>query len=208
MEMTHAQRLILSNQYKMMTMLDPDNAARYSRLQTIVERGFGLQMRELDREFGELKEETCRIVIDIMEMYHALHVSWTNLKDQQSIDERRVTFLGFDAATEARYLSYVRFMVNTEGRYTHFDAGTHGFNAQTPMWDKYQRMLSAWHACPRQYHLSSNEIQQIINARRRCVCSVKVFCLIWTVRWWIRCRWWSARGAIGPTGTASTIRTY
>lgn len=57
MEMTHAQRLILSNQYKMMTMLDPDNAARYSRLQTIVERGFGLQMRELDREFGELKEE-------------------------------------------------------------------------------------------------------------------------------------------------------
>jgi len=32
------------------------------------------------------------------------------------------------------------------------------------MWDKYQRMLSVWHACPRQYHLSSNEIQQIINA--------------------------------------------
>ena len=164
MEMTHAQRLILSNQYKMMTMLDPDNAARYSRLQTIVERGFGLQMRELDREFGELKEETCRTVIDIMEMYHALHVSWTNLKDRQSIDERRVTFLGFDAATEARYLSYVRFMVNTEGRYTHFDAGTHGFNAQTPMWEKYQRMLGVWHSCPRQYHLSSNEIQQIINA--------------------------------------------
>jgi len=133
-------------------------------LQTIVERGFGLQMRELDREFGELKEETCRTVIDIMEMYHALHVSWTNLKDAQTIDERRVTFLGFDVATESRYLSYVRFMVNTEGRYTHFDAGTHGFNSQTPMWEKYQRMLSVWHSCPRQYHLSSNEIQQIINA--------------------------------------------
>ncbi len=75
MEMTNAQRLILSNQYKMMTMMDPANAERYRRLQTIIERGYGLQMRELDREFGELKEETCRIVIDIMEMYHALHVS-------------------------------------------------------------------------------------------------------------------------------------
>ena len=96
------QRLILSNQYKMMTMLDPANAERYRRLQTIIERGYGLQMRELDREFGELKEETCRTIIDIMEMYHALHVSWSNLQDQQSIDERRVTFLGFDAATEAR----------------------------------------------------------------------------------------------------------
>lgn len=29
MEMTHAQRLILSNQYKMMTLLDPDNSDRY-----------------------------------------------------------------------------------------------------------------------------------------------------------------------------------
>ena len=58
MEMTNAQRLILSNQYKMMTMMDPANAERYRRLQTIIERGYGLQMRELDREFGELKEET------------------------------------------------------------------------------------------------------------------------------------------------------
>ncbi len=49
MEMTNAQRLILSNQYKMMTMLDPANAERYRRLQTIIERGYGLQMRELDR---------------------------------------------------------------------------------------------------------------------------------------------------------------
>ena len=48
----------------------------------------------------------------------------------------------FDAATESRYLSYVRFMVNTEGRYTHFDSGSHGFNSQTPMWEKYQRMLA------------------------------------------------------------------
>lgn len=30
MEMTNAQRLILSNQYKMMTMLDPDNAETLS----------------------------------------------------------------------------------------------------------------------------------------------------------------------------------
>ena len=35
MEMTNAQRLILSNQYKMMTMLDPANAERYRRLQSL-----------------------------------------------------------------------------------------------------------------------------------------------------------------------------
>lgn len=164
MEMTHAQRLILSNQYKMMTMMDPDNAERYRRYQTIIERGYGLQLRELDRDFDEMSEETCRTIINIMEMYHALQVSRENLKDQEMLDPRRVAFMGFDAATEARYLSYVRFMVNTEGRYTHFDSGSHGFNSQTPMWEKYQRMLVIWLACPRQYHLSSVEIQQILNA--------------------------------------------
>ncbi len=45
MEMTNAQRLILSQQYKMMTMLDHQRR-RYRRLQTIIERGCGLQMRE------------------------------------------------------------------------------------------------------------------------------------------------------------------
>jgi uncharacterized protein YfbU (UPF0304 family) len=80
MEMTHAQRLILSNQYQMMTIMDPANADRYRRLQTIVERGFGLQMRELDKDFGALTEDTCRTLIDIMEMHHAMQVSFRILK--------------------------------------------------------------------------------------------------------------------------------
>ncbi len=92
MEMTNAQRLILSNQYKMMTMPDPDNAERYRRQQTIIERGFGLQMRELDRDFGHLSEDTCRTVIDIMEMYHALQVSYSNMANKEDIDGRRVQF--------------------------------------------------------------------------------------------------------------------
>lgn len=164
MEMTHAQRLILSNQYRIMSLLDPDNAERYHRQQTIVERGYGLQMRELDHAMGALPEAVCRTIIDIMEMHHALHVSWSNLKDPTVLEERRLKFPGFDAATEAQYLGYVRFMVHVEGRYTQFDAGVHGFNAQTPMWEKYQRMLTVWHTCPRQYHLSANEIAQVINA--------------------------------------------
>jgi len=42
MEMTNVQRLILSNQYKMLIKLDPDNAKHYQRCQTIMENSFGL----------------------------------------------------------------------------------------------------------------------------------------------------------------------
>lgn len=164
MDMTPVQRLILSNQYQIMAMLDAENAARYRRCQTIIKRGYGLQMRELDGEFSQLPEAECRTLLAMMEMYHALHISWGNLKDPQSVDARRLIFPGFDSTSEGPFLGYVRFLVESEGRYTHFSAGVNRFDAQVPMWEKYQRMLAVWHNCPRQYHLSANEIAQVINA--------------------------------------------
>lgn len=111
MEMSNAQRLILSNQYNLMSQLDPGNAAKYKRLQTIVERGYGLQMCELNKDFGRITEAECREIIDIMEMYHAMQES-NNLLDAEErnkVDQRRLQFLGFDIATEAQQLHYVRF---------------------------------------------------------------------------------------------------
>lgn len=97
MEMTNAQRLILSNQYFLMSQMDPNNANKYKRLQTIVERGYELQMRELNKEFGCLTEAECREVIDILEMYHAMQESHKMLADcdGKEVDQRRLQFLGF-----------------------------------------------------------------------------------------------------------------
>lgn len=166
MEMTNAQRLILSNQYSLMSQMNPENAEKYRRLQTIVERGYGLQMRELDKDFGCLTEEACRNVIDFMELHHALQESYKMLNEtnQQHVEARRLQFLGFDAATESQLVHYVRFLTDEEGLYPQFDKSEHQFNSQVPMSEKYQRMLQTWRNCPRQYHLSATEIQQILNA--------------------------------------------
>ncbi|CAH8217463.1 YfbU family protein [Vibrio aestuarianus] len=166
MEMTNAQRLILSNQYFLMSQMDPNNANKYKRLQTIVERGYELQMRELNKEFGCLTEAECREVIDILEMYHAMQESHKMLADcdGKEVDQRRLQFLGFDIAREAQLVHYVRFLVDSEGLYTQFDKADHHFNSQMPMLDKYRRMLTTWRNCPRQYHLSAAEFKQIFNA--------------------------------------------
>ncbi|WP_105901837.1 YfbU family protein [Vibrio gangliei] len=166
MEMTHAQRLILSNQYRLMASLEPSEAKKFKRLQTIVERGYGLQMRELDKNFGYMEEEACREIIDIMEMYHAMQESNNMLSDadKANVDQRRLQFLGFDIATEHQAMNYVRFLVDSEGLYPQFDKADHHFNAQMPMIDKYRRMLNTWRNCPRQYHLSATELTQIFNA--------------------------------------------
>ncbi|MBF8999997.1 MULTISPECIES: YfbU family protein [Vibrio] len=166
MEMTNAQRLILSNQYLLMAQLDPSNSAKYQRLKTIVERGYDLQMSELNKEFGCLPEEQCRQVINIMEMYHAMQESYNQLSSdaKADVDQRRLQFLGFDAVTENQLVQYVRFLVDSEGMYPQFEKGEHGFNSQVPMLDKYRKMQAVWSQCPRQYHLSATELHQLLNA--------------------------------------------
>ncbi|MEZ8691156.1 YfbU family protein [Vibrio splendidus] len=166
MEMTNAQRLILSNQYYLMSQMDPENSAKYQRLQTVVERGYELQMRELNKEFGCLTEAECREVIDIMEMYHAMQESNKMLTEQEraEVDQRRLQFLGFDIASEAQSVHYVRFLVDSEGLYPQFDKADHHYNSQMPMLEKYRRMLTTWRNCPRQYHLCATELSQIFSA--------------------------------------------
>ncbi|WP_394144285.1 YfbU family protein [Vibrio atypicus] len=166
MEMTNAQRLILSNQYSLMSQMDPENAAKYKRLQTIVERGYELQMSELNKDFGRLSEAECREVIDTMEMYHAMQESNKMLSEEErkDVDQRRLIFLGFDAASEAQLVNYVRFLTDSEGLYSQFEKAEHNFNSQMPMQEKYRRMLTTWRNCPRQYHLCANELKQIFNA--------------------------------------------
>ncbi len=166
MEMTNAQRLILSNQYFLMSQLNPDDSEKYQRLQNIVERGYELQMRDIMKDFGCIKEDVCREIIDIMEMYHAMQESYNMLAEnaKPDVDKRRLTFLGFDIATESHLVHYVRFLIDSEGLYCQFDKADHHFNSQTPMLEKYRRMLVCWRKCPRQYHLSPSEFRQIFNA--------------------------------------------
>ncbi len=97
MEMSNAQRLILSNQYKLMSQLDPENAEKYQRFQTIVERGYELQMRELNKDYGCITEALCKEIIDVMEMYHAMQESFRMLDAEESnqVDQRRLQFPRF-----------------------------------------------------------------------------------------------------------------
>ena len=78
MNMSHTERLILSNQYEILAKLNPEKAAFYQRASTIVERGYCLQILELEKSFGHLDLATCQEVLDTLELHHA-PVSYTHL---------------------------------------------------------------------------------------------------------------------------------
>lgn len=162
--MTSTQRLILANQYRLMGLLDPNNLTKYQRLEAIVRGGFGLELKELDKDFSDISETECRIVLDTLEMYQALQVSYNNLVDKSALTPHRLQFAGYCAVREKKYLNYLRFITGVEKKYQDFMRCEHGCDAQTPMWDKYLKMLNIWNSCPHGYHLSMAEIQKIINA--------------------------------------------
>lgn len=164
MEMTTTQRLILVNQYKLMALLDTDNAAQYQRLERIVKGGFALELKDISKEFLDLSKEECRLVRDTLEMYNALQVSYNNLGDKSAVSEHRLQFIGYCAVREKKYLNYLQFIRETEPKYQELLNSQADFDAQTPMWDKYGKMLDIWRSCPHEYHLSAVEIQNILNA--------------------------------------------
>lgn len=164
MEMSSIQRLILANQYKFLALLDPSNAAKYERFEAIIKGGFALEFKSLDSEFSYLSEQECQDVLDTLEMYKALNVSYNNLNDQSTVTPHRLKFVGYCAVREKKYLNYLRFITGTEGKYQEFMNCEHGCDAQTPMRDKYSKMLDIWRQCPHGYHLSMQEIQNILNA--------------------------------------------
>jgi uncharacterized protein len=166
MNMNHAQRLILSNQYEILKKLNPEKADYYQRCQTIIEHGYCLQLLDLEKEFGHLDEATCREVIDTLEMYHALKVSYENLLEQeaQEVTPNRLEYIGYSRGHEKELADYVCFLLDVEGRFPELGKRCSSLNSELGMRDKYQRMLTAWRDCPRHYKLSIQEIRKVLNA--------------------------------------------
>ncbi|MCD8548497.1 MAG: YfbU family protein [Aeromonadaceae bacterium] len=166
MNMNHAQRLILSNQYEILIGMHPERAAHYRRCQTIIERGYCLELLELEKSFGHLTEETCREVHSTLEMFHALKVSYENLPatEAQEIAANRLAFNGYSRGHEKALADYVCFVLDEEGKFAALGKSGKALDAELAMQEKYQRMLAAWQECPRHYKLSIQEIRKILNA--------------------------------------------
>ncbi|MEU4599928.1 YfbU family protein [Nocardia sp. NPDC023988] len=120
--LTMAERLILSQQAKILAALYPDNAADHLRQGEALDEGYA---GEYDSVFGairpELSRTECQLLWDILDMFRILDGSIANLsrEDRNALGEDRIDqlrFQGFDLQdeVEARLLSYTRFLVRTE----------------------------------------------------------------------------------------------
>ena len=166
MELNKFERLLLMNQYRILSLLDQSNADHYNKLRDALENGYVASYQD-DLFAGildGLSVEQCAFVREVMNMYGALQRSYDALDDKQGIEEERTKFPGFDSDYELAHLGYARFVIEREGQFSHLQPFSADFISHTPMLDRYRRMYDIWKLAQNRYALTRDDITAILGA--------------------------------------------
>lgn len=154
------QRLFLSNQYRILEKVDPDNSVEHVRKAVILESGFEGHYQSITNLLVEnrLPADECWFVAEIM-----LMCSWLqDHKGLSSLDVSEFEQVGFDANNEWHHMQYASFL---------FDANTGGYpgidsvvDVHHPTLDRYRRMVAAWKRANNLPHLTEADVARILSS--------------------------------------------
>lgn len=170
MKMTDVERLTLIRMHEILAVLKPDEAKQHDLAIDILRDGYH-EFLYGDEVGGHLakpfSERDKTFVYDVLDLFRGLQDSYGRLSkaEAKSIDKDRLEFPGFDGNNEVEHLSFVKFLIKKQERWSDLDRKG-GFNSHMPMIDVYSRMLERAKSIPAtKNNLSAAEIEQILDAR-------------------------------------------
>ena len=170
MQLTKIERLMLSNQFRILAKLYPDEAKAFENYRKVVEEGFTLDYSRLSKHIEEeVPESTCEYVLDVLELFSDLKFAYKDLKDKSGIEEHSISFRGFDGNNETVMMSYAIYYVKDLGKFSGFESID--FNSHMPTTGIYSQMLDAWRPIKEKTlsesrKLSKEEILEIIKTKK------------------------------------------
>jgi len=160
MKLTKTERWILTNQYRILEKLDPEGARHHAKAREVLESGYALEYGWISEHlFDEFSEDSCREVLDILDMCQALQFAYEKIEDKSGIDEWRVHFGGFDGNYEGSHLAYVRHLIEDEGKFKFL--AVKDLNSHCPTLDRYRSMLSEWKTSANKHKLTKEDVLRI-----------------------------------------------
>ncbi|WP_068094128.1 YfbU family protein [Novosphingobium rosa] len=162
------KRLVLINQYTILSHVDPDQAEMWERSAEKVRDYWPIDdlpdvqcLQEAMRD--PFTEENRAFVYDVFSMHAALQ----HAEDEGVVptDPGKTSFAGFDGNHEIKYMSYAEALVNHDGKWKHLRFANRDFNAHHPTLDLYGRMLSEWRKHGSPFELSAAQYEAIVAAR-------------------------------------------
>lgn len=140
-DLTNAERLILANQYKILSHLEKNES--YARLSDeLLEGHEWLYSDALGNVSEVMPTEDADHVITILGIFGDLRDSYAHLVDKSGIDPDDVTFRGFDGNNESDLRSFARALRKSD-RFVD-TLGEEVKNSHMPTTDLYRRMIAKW----------------------------------------------------------------
>jgi len=158
-KLTEVERLVLVNQYRLLSALDKKESEYYDYASKILilENGFEDHYHEIFGMLGDPPPATlCRDVANIMNLFDAIYES-TKRKPPEPL-----RFLGFDSNTENEALKYAEFLYKRGG----FKFIPRPENSHAPVMRAYMRMVrrrKEWKEGS--FLLSQEQLADLISAR-------------------------------------------
>ena len=166
MEITRKDRIILINQYKILSKLYPEDSEHYDELREILEDGYEVFYSMIDEWVSQdMPESEGKFVLDILDLYRAIEDYKRISKDQEIIEHHYSYFLGFDGNNEGQYMAFARFLINKQGKFSEqkdYLLKNDNLNSHTAMVDTYKRFLRNWEDIEKPFKLNAEQIKGIL----------------------------------------------
>lgn len=162
-KLTDTERLILANQYEILSELRKDEDYKL-KAETLREGHEWLYSKEFDCLSPNLSDQDTKHVITIIGIYGDLSASYEKLTDKSEIDQNKVKFPGFDGNNESELLSFAKALLK-HGCFTE-TLGEEVINSHAWTTDIYKRMIDRWRELDEpKYPYGKQTILDILEAR-------------------------------------------
>ena len=169
MELSKKDRVILINQYRMLSHLDPENSRNYEEIIEVLQNGYAIFYSMVNEWVSdEMSIDEGHFVIEILNIYRQIEgYKQKNPDDKEVIEHPYSIFAGFDGNEEGKYFGFARFLIEKQdkfGEQTPYWSKTDKLNSHAPMVNKYERMIAKWKGTGSGYDFNRERILEILKA--------------------------------------------
>jgi uncharacterized protein len=164
MPLTSFERLMLSNQFRILEKLEPEQAEMHRIRRDIVDGGFeGEYPTIFDVMSAPTSAEVCNEVMAILRMFTWMQEAYIELEKPDVVNPRELEFMGFDAKSEGAHFQYAQRLFQRD-LFAKVQR-TSGLDSQRPQLSVYRRMLAVRKRMESRTKASLVDLNQLLRAR-------------------------------------------
>lgn len=170
MKLSKKDRIILINQYRILSSLYSNEAEHYEELINILENGYQIFYSLIDQWVSkDMPEVQGKFVLDVLSMYRAIENFKRKKKSASVSGEYFSFFRGFDGNEETKFMSFTRFLIEIQGKFSEqkpYLKDNDNLNSHMPTIEKYESMLAEWNNLGQTYQLTEEQVIKILQAEK------------------------------------------